>query len=121
MDTRDTVMPESEPADKRADEIRTFLEGLGATADKVATSLAERGFKGRRLGFNDCPNANALKDRFPDATYISVNRYETYIDFGAESVNPRILTPAGVRDFITMFDDEAAYPELVAETAVTQS
>lgn len=115
MDTTATA-----PAAQRAAEVLAFLNGLGTTADEVAVSLGPDGLNvhGSRV-FNDCPVANALKAKFRDITYVSVNRFGVYLEFGHVDTFIEIPMPPPVGTFIHAYDGGDAYRHLCAprETA----
>lgn len=111
MDTTATA-----PAAQRAAEVLAFLNGLGTTADEVAVSLGPDGLNvhGGRV-FNDCPVANALKAKFRDITYMSVNRFGAYLEFGdVDTFVVEIPMPAPVGTFILAYDGGDAYQHLYA-------
>lgn len=114
-------MSESPPAAQRANEVRTFLEGLGTTSDEVAASLTAMGVKGFRVNFHNCPISRALKTAFPDLTYISVAGQRVYIEFGPEQPPVTLPQPDAVIAFIGAFDYEGLYQELNANATPTSA
>jgi hypothetical protein len=101
------------------------LTELGPTADDIAASLRTAKITGDRNDPSTCPIARYLAQRVRQAapscriTAISVStRIRVGVDVpdtGYCSV--AVETPEAVDQFITAFDKEAAYPDLVADYA----
>lgn len=95
-----------------AEEITTKLAALGNTATDVAESLQRLGITGVRASRKSCPIYNYLCDTVPDAD-IEVGFGEIWFSEDRdkwESIHP----PDAVSVFVTRFDDDRHYPELVA-------
>ena len=90
----------------------TFLEAiksLGETPEEVTQALREKGIKGYRCMAGSCPVANYLKAC--GFSSVTVSCYASmYVNSDKENADERHYLPAGVRQWITNFDD-GKYPE----------
>lgn len=112
--TEDTITvtptPQRRTDPGRTDQVRTFLEGLGGTADEVAVSLRKLGAVGFREHPRECPIAMALWQRFRDAVNVHVFGDSACVTFQIGSVT--VLHTAAVMNFIHAVDRLGAYPDI---------
>jgi hypothetical protein len=93
-------------------ELRTALEGLGATSAGVAAALREAGIKGLLCHGFDCPVARWLARAFPGHRF-AVDREGVDICHAvAAGVIGRVVLPRPVSRFVGDFDHKG-YPELI--------